>query len=62
MLSLYIENFISFYVIMLLLWFGFHRGSPRDTAAEIVPQIDMKYPSCLNPLYRKVAQMRRNFA
>ena len=45
MLSLYIEKFISFCVIMLLLWFDFHRnipieqecysirGSPSDTAA-----------------------------
>ena len=58
MLSLYIEIFISFCVIILLLWFDFHRSipclcysirsSPRGTAAEIVL---MKYLSCLNPPY-----------
>ena len=58
MRSLYIENFIGFCVIMLLLWFNFHRNinclcytitsSPRDTAVEIVPR---KYPSCLNAAY-----------
>ena len=58
MFSLYIENFLSFSVIMLLLWFDFHRNmpclcysirtSPSDTAAEIVP---MKYTSCLSPPY-----------
>ena len=46
MLSLYIENCISFCVILLLLWFDFHRNihslcysitsSPPDTAAKIV--------------------------
>ena len=49
MLSLYIENFISFCVIMLLFWFDFHRNipclcysirnSPRDTTTEIVPKL-----------------------
>ena len=61
MLSLYIEKFISFCVIMLLLWFDFHRNilclcysikklslwySSRNSS-----QIDMKYLSCLNPTY-----------
>ena len=49
MLHLYIENAISFCVIMLLVWFDFHRnipclcysmrGSPRNAVAEIIPKL-----------------------
>ena len=49
MFSLYIKNYISFYVIMLQVWFDFPRNIPRlcysitsswhDTVAEIVPKL-----------------------
>ena len=49
MLSIYIEIFNGFCVIMVLLWFDFQRNilclcysirlSPRDKAAEIVPKL-----------------------
>ena len=61
MLSLHIENFISFCVIMLLLWFDFHRNilclcsSIKKLSllysSSSRSQIDMKYLSCLNPTY-----------
>ena len=67
MLSLCNENFSSFCVIMLLLWFDFHINIPCLCYDNLLilpclylsswyssrncSQIYMKYPSCLNPPY-----------
>ena len=69
MLSIYIESFIAFCVIIVLLWFDFQRNIPCFCYSITLSswyssrnrsKIDIKYPSCLNPPYLMLHRCEEN--